>query len=91
MAQEEFSLEKYLKKMEDDPRRAINVIGHYFEEKDLKFGNAEEAQVAIKRHLRAATEVAKFTDDKIVKATDIAKREYGDKFTVETVLKMLTK
>jgi len=91
VAQEKFSLEEYLKKMEDDPRRAINVIGHYFEEKDLKFGNAEEAQVAIKRHLRAATEVAKFTDDKIVKATDIAKREYGDKFTVGTVLKMLTK
>lgn len=86
-----FSYKDYLQGMEDDDRRHINVIGHYFEEKGLKFGSAAEMSAAIKRHLRAAVEVAKFTDDKIVKATNQAKREYKDNYTVETILKVLTR
>jgi len=87
----EFSLKEYLKRMENDKRRHVNVIGHYFEEKGLKFNNEAEAQSAIRRHLRPAIEVAKFTDKDIVRATDQAKKEYGEKFTIETIWKVLTR
>ncbi|MBX4188186.1 MAG: replisome organizer [Candidatus Doudnabacteria bacterium] len=86
-----FNWKDYLKEMEDDKRRSINIIGHYFEEKGLKFSSRSEAAVAIKRHLRAANSVAAFSDDKIVWATDKAKKDYGELFTIETVLKMLTR
>lgn len=86
-----FSLKEYLKSMEDNKKRHINVIGHYFEEKGLKFESKNEIESAIKRHLRAAVEVAKFTDDKIIKATNQAKKEYPELWTVETLLKILTR
>ncbi|MBX4188119.1 MAG: hypothetical protein KW793_03215, partial [Candidatus Doudnabacteria bacterium] len=79
-----FNWKDYLKEMEDDKRRSINIIGHYFEEKGLKFSSRSEAAVAIKRHLRAANSVAAFSDDKIVWATDKAKKDYGELFTIET-------
>jgi phage replication O-like protein O len=91
VSQEEFSLKEYLKSMEDNKNRHINVIGHYFEEKGLKFENREEIESAIKRHLRPAVEVSKFTDDKIMKATTQAKKEYPELWTVETILKVLTR
>lgn len=87
----EFSLKEYLIEMSNDNRRHINVIGHYFEEKGLKFDNFEEIESAIRRHCKPAIEVAKFTDEKIVKATDQAKKEYGEKFTIETIYKLLTR
>jgi len=90
-AQGEFILKEYLKRMENDKRRHVNVIGHYFEEKGLKFNNEAEAQSAIRRHLRPAIEVAKFTDNDIVRATDQSKKEYGEKFTIETIWKVLTR
>ena len=90
-AQGEFILKEYFKRMENDKRRHVNVIGHYFEEKGLKFNNEAEAQSAIRRHLRPAIEVAKFTDKDIVRATDQAKKEYGEKFTIETIWKVLTR
>ena len=77
--------------MEDDKRRHINVIGHYFEQKGLKYDSLGEIESAIKRHLRPAMEVSKFSDDKIIKATDQAKKEYGELWTVETILKILTR
>jgi len=88
---EKFSLKAYFKRMEEDPRRAIQIIGHYFEKKNLKFDSVDEIRAGIKRHLRAANEVAKFSDDKIIKATEKAEREYGEKYTVDTILKMLTR
>jgi len=86
-----FILKEYLKQMETDNRRHINVIGHYFEEKGLKFENLGEIESAIKRHCKPAVEVSKFTDDKIVKATEQAKKEYKELWTVETILKVLTR
>lgn len=86
-----FSFKEYLKEMEEDKRRHINVIGHYFEEKGLSFSSREEVSSAIKRHLRSAVEVAKFPDEKIVNATNKAKKEYKDMWTVETILKILTR
>lgn len=86
-----FNFKEYLKELENHKARHINVIGHYFEEKKITFDTRLKANTAIKRHLRAAREVANFSDQEIVKATSEAKKQYGELWTVETILKMLTR
>ena len=86
-----FIFKDYLKELENDKRRHINVIGHYFEVKGLKFDTREQANSALKRHLRASVEVAKFSDKEIVKATEQARQEYKDLYTIETIYKILTR
>jgi phage replication O-like protein O len=86
-----FNFKEYLKEMENHKARHINVIGHYFEEKGIKFDTRDEANAAVKRHLRPAVEVSKFSDQKIVEATNEAKAQYKDLYTVETILKILTR
>jgi len=86
-----FFFKDYLKELEEDKRRHINVIGHYFEVKGLRFDTREQANSALKRHLRASVEVAKFSDREIVKATEQARQEYKDLYTIETIHKILTR
>lgn len=86
-----FSFKEYLKELENHKARHVNVIGHFFEEKGLIYDTREKANTAVKRHLRPAVEVAKFSDSEIVKATNEAVKQYKDLWTVETILKILTR
>lgn len=86
-----FDFKVYLKEMEDHKSRHINVIGLYFEEKGIKFDSREKAGVAVKRHLRAAQDVSKFSDKEILDAVDKAKKQYEDLWTIETIKKILTR
>ncbi len=86
-----FSFENYLKELEDHKARHVNVIGHFFEEKGIFYDSREKANAAVKRHLKPAVQVSKFSDDEIVKATKEAKKQYGEIWTVETILKILTR
>lgn len=85
-----FSLKEELQKLEDSPRKDLNVIGFYFEERGTVFENSEQFQVALKRHLRPAKMLTPFTVQQILDATDKAKREYPE-WTLETLVKILTK
>lgn len=86
-----FDWNKYMQTLFTSNQEHLNVIALYFREKGLKFENSKEASVAISRHCRAAKEVAVFGDDKIIKATKQAKEEYPKNFTIETILKVLTR
>lgn len=86
-----FDFKVYLKDLENNSRRDINVIGHFFEAKGLTFTSRETANAALKRHLRPAKEVAKFTDSEIVSATEEARKQYPEMWTVDTLLKILTR
>src|SRR3569623_3299192 len=84
---EPFVFADYLSMMAQDPRREIILIAYYFRTKRLKFSSKAEVQVAIKRHLRAAKEVAAFEDKRIRAAFEECKkmeRDDGIKFTMET-------
>lgn len=87
----DYNFDNYLKSMEDNPSRHIQVIAFYFKKKKLRFKTLQEVQSAIRRHLRAAREVANFDDDAIVNAYKKADREYPNLYTVETLLKVLTR
>lgn len=86
-----FEWKKYLQSMFDSDQGHLNVIALYFDEKGLKFDTAEEASAAIARHARPAKQVAAFGDEKIVRAIRKAKDEYPQNYTVETILKVLTR
>lgn len=86
-----FDFNEYLTKLENSDKRELQVIAFYIKKKELVFDTYPKIQVAIKRHIRAAREVAKFSDAEIVKAYKIAQNEYRDKYTIETVVKLLTK
>lgn len=86
-----FFFKDYLKELENHKARHVNVIGHYFEEKGITFDTREQANSAVKRHLRPAVEVSKFSDEEIIEATKEAKKQYKELWTVETILKVLTR
>lgn len=85
-----FSLKEEIQKLEDNPRRDLNIIALYLEEKKPDLKNKAQLQVAIKRHLRAAKSLVPFTDNQIIDAVLKAKRITED-FTLETLVKVLTK
>lgn len=86
--------EDYLKQMSTDPRLHIQLIGYFFKRRGIRFDTDLEAESAIKMHLRAASEVSKFGRDKVFKAMDECdhmNKKDGIKWTLNTVLKQLTK
>lgn len=85
-----FSLKEEIKKLEDSPRRDLNIIAMYLEERKPDIRNKEQLSVAIKRHLRGAKQLVPFTDNQILDALPKA-RKATDEFTLETLIKILTK
>lgn len=81
----------YLERMDTDSRRGVNIIAHYFREKGLYFETYGKAESAIRRHLRAAQQLAPFDDREIQEATKQAKKDYPDLWTIETLLKITTR
>ncbi len=93
-AQEPFVWEEYLAGMKSDPKRAIQLIAFYFKARKLKFTSKAQAQIAIRRHIRAANEVAAFENARIRQAlTECLNMEKKDgiKWTMETLVKMMTR
>jgi hypothetical protein len=84
------SLENAIKKLEDNPRRELNIIALYFEERKPDLQNKDQYQIAVRRHLRAAIQLKPFTNDQILKGLKRAKESTPD-YTLETIVKMLTK
>ncbi len=85
-----FSLKDELTKLKTNPKRHIQLIGEYLEEKRVEIENKEQLKVAIKRHLRAAADLAKFSDKQISWASAKAAKDYPE-WTIETCVKLLTK
>lgn len=89
-AVEPFSLEKEILKLEDSPRRDLNIIAFYLRKRRPFFQNKDQFNVAIRRHLRAAKELTPFDDTQLAKGAAQAKEKYPE-WTLETVTKILTK
>jgi len=86
-----FSLKEEIQKLYDNSRRDLNLIGLFFEYRKPDLQTKEQYEKALKRHLKAAKDLVPFTDDQIIKAMDYAKKEYKDIYTLETIIKILTK
>lgn len=86
-----FLWEEYLQKMDDDKRRHIQIIAFFFREKGIAFDSEEKVKTAIKRHLRSAVDLTPFSDEEINLAVAKAKAEYESLWTIETLVKVLTR
>ena len=86
-----YSLKEEIKKLEDSPRRDLNIVALYFEHRKPDLQNREQYEIALKRHLKPAGVLKNFTDTQILKALDYAKKEYKEMWTIETLEKILTK
>ncbi len=86
-----FILKEYIKKMEDNPRRDLNIMALYFEKRNPDIKTYAQMKEAIHRHLRAAKSLSVFTDEQILKACNVAEREYPKVWTIETLVKLVTK
>ncbi len=86
-----FVWDKYIKAMDSHSARHIQVIAFYFKKKNIKFDTLKKAQSAIRRHLRASKELANFNDSEIFKAYKTADADYKSLYTIETLLKILTR
>lgn len=89
-SQRVFSLKEEIKKLEDSPRRDLNIVAMYLDVRNPNILSKDQLQIAIKRHLRAAKQLSPFTDNQILDALPKAKKSTPD-FTLETLIKMLTK
>lgn len=87
---EVFTLKEAIKKMEDSPRRDINIIALFLERKKPDIRSSEQLSTAIKRHLRAAKLLSPFTNNQILEAIPKAER-LTIEWTLETLTKVLTK
>lgn len=86
-----YSLKEEIKKLEDNPRRDLNIVALYFEHRKPDLQTKEQYEVALKRHLKPAGILKNFTDAQILKALDYAKKEYKEIYTIESLIKILTK
>lgn len=86
-----FSLKEEIQKLYDNPRRDLNIIGLFLEYRNPPLENRKQYEVTLKRHLKPAKDLISFSDDQIIKAMDYAKKEYKDIYTLETIIKILTK
>ena len=86
-----FSLKEEIKKLEDSARRDLNIIALYFDYRKPDLQNRQQYEEALKRHLKPAGALKAFTDNQILKAMDYAQKEYKDIYTLETLIKILTK
>lgn len=88
--EEKFSLKEEIKKLEENSRRDLNIIGLYFDQRKPDLRTKEQFAVAFKRHLRAAKDLKPFDDNQIMDAIKKAK-EFVPGWTLDTLLKILTK
>lgn len=86
-----FNLKDEIQKLKQSPQRHIQLIGEFLEEKKVLLENATQLKRAVKRHLRAARELADFSDKQIAKASEQAERDYPKIWQLETLIKLITK
>ena len=86
-----FSFKEEIKKLEDSPRRDLNIVALYLEHRKPDLQTREQFHRAVQRHIKPASELKVFSDDQILKALNYAKKEYKDIYTLETLQKIITK
>lgn len=86
-----FSLEEEIQKLKDSPRRELKIIGWFISVKKIPLKSKDQVSTTIRRHLRAAKLISPFSKQQIEIAEDAADRQIGNKWTLETIYKLLTK
>lgn len=89
--QVEFSLKEEIGKMMKSERRDIRIIGWFIHKKKISLKNKGQVSETIRRHIRASRCLLPFEVKQLETAADNADRLIGNKWTLETLYKLLTK
>lgn len=93
-APEAFDFGKAMEAWESGPDPVFHLMAFFFARRKLRFASRAQLSAAVSRHIRAAREVVAWPADDIRKAMDaldVAERQRGIKWTLESVKKELTK
>jgi len=86
----EWDFEAYLKEMRfDDPNRHVNIIGDYWDFKEFRFDTKKQAEIELRRSLRAARDLAAYDDVRVNEVMDWLWSNADFKWTLDTVLKYI--
>ena len=80
----EWDFKKYLEEMENHKRRDLQIIALYWKFKKFNFTNKKQAEVELKRNLRAAKDLSPFEDDKIWRTMEWLAQNAKFKWTIES-------
>jgi hypothetical protein len=86
----DWSLKEEIGKLEESPRRDLNIIALYLEEKKPDIRNKGQFSTTLKRHLRSAKQLIPFEDSQIIEGMKKAKK-MTEEWTLETIIKYVTK
>lgn len=86
-----FSLKEEIQKLMKSERRELRIIGWFINEKKVSLKSKEQLSATISRHLRAAKLLIPFEVNQLKNSADNADRQLGNKWTLETLYKLLTK
>lgn len=86
----EWDFKEALKKLDDSPRRDLNIISLYWKNKDPKLTNRSQAEIELRRCLRPAKLLMPYEDDRLVDTMNWLKKNADFKWTLESVAKYIT-
>jgi hypothetical protein len=87
-----FNAFEYIEKLRNAKQRHISIVGKYmrYKQMDKKLPTLKAAETEMKRHVRAASELADYSDQRI-KIAWIRAMKITKEFTLTTVLKEINK
>ena len=88
---EKFTSKKYISQMVKDKQKHIRIIGWYFQATLMEFPSLKAIQKEIGRHLKDASVLVEYTDQKVAKAVNYVKKKFPDEWNLGTVLKYINK
>lgn len=84
----QFNFKDYLEKMSKD-KRHIQIIALYWKIKDYSFDNKFKVNSALKRDLRAGSQLKGYSDKELLKTMTWLEENSNYKWTLETVHKYI--
>jgi len=86
----DWQLKDEVKKLRENKRRHIQIIGLWIKEKDLQPSNTEQLEEIIKRNCRPAMTLTGYSDEEIIETIRKVKHTYYlKKWTLETITKFI--
>lgn len=86
----DWTLKDYKEKLEESPKREMNIIALYWDYKKPILNNLEQARGEVKRSIRSATQLKAYEDKRLISTMEYLKKQANFKWTLETVLKYIT-
>lgn len=85
----QFDSNTYIEILKQDPQRHIQIIGLYWQYKHYTFENKDQAGKALKRDMRAASNLTPYSNERIIEVMDWLEANVNFKWTLETIFKYI--